>query len=72
MKRRTTSNENRKLVAVIVKCALGVVKKMLINGGFVKLFRAYVGLAKAEKTLPVVRGRRIGDGSWNVLFDSLF
>ena len=37
-----------------------------------KLFRAYVGLAKAEKTLPVVRGRRIGDGSWNVLFDSLF
>ena len=36
MKRRATSSENRKFFAVVVKSALGVVKKMLTNGGFVK------------------------------------
>ena len=72
MKRRATSRENRKFVVVVVKSALGVVKKMLTNGGFVKLLWTYVGLARAGKALAIVRGRRIGDGSRNVLFDSLF
>ena len=55
VKRRATSSENRKFVAVVVKSALGVVKKMLTNGGFVKLLWAYVGLARAGKALTVVR-----------------
>ena len=55
-----------------MKGALVVVKKMLTNGGFVKLLWAYVGLARAGKALAVVRGRMIGDGSRNVLFNSLF
>ena len=71
MKRRATSSENRKFFVVVVKSALGVVK-MLTNGGFVKLLWAYVGLARAGKTLAVVQGRRIGDGFRNVLFNSLF
>ena len=50
MKRRATSSENRKFFVVVVKSALGVVKKMLTNGGFVKLW-AYVGLARAGKAL---------------------
>ena len=68
MKRRATSSENRKFFVVVVKSALGVVKKMLTNGRFVKLLWAYVGLARAGKAFAVVRGRRIGDGSRNVLF----
>ena len=72
VKRRATSSENRKFVVVVVKSTLGVVKKMLTNGGFVKLLWAYVGLARAGKALAVVRGRRIGDESRNMLFDSLF
>ena len=55
-----------------MKGTLDVVKKMLTNGGFVKLFWACVGLASAGKNLAVGRGRRIGDGSRNVLFNSLF
>ena len=72
VKRRATSNENRKCFVAVVKSALDVVKKMLTNGGFMKLLWACVGLARAGKTLAVVRGRRIGDGSRNVLFNSLF
>ena len=72
VKRRATSSENRKFVVVIMKSALGNVKKMLTKGGFVKLLWAYVGRARAEKASAVVRERRIGDGFWNVLFDSLF
>ena len=55
-----------------MKGALGVVKKILTNGGFVKLLWACVVLARAGKTLAVGRGTRIGDGSRNVLFNSLF
>ena len=72
MKRRPTSSESRKFFVAVVKSALGVVKKMLTNGRFVKLLWACVGLARAGKALAVVRGRRIGDGSRNVLFNSLF
>ena len=72
MKRRATSSENRKIFVVVVKNALGVVQKMLTNGGFVKLLWASVGLARARKTLAVGRGRKIGDGFRNVLFISLF
>ena len=72
VKRGATSIENRKFFVAVVKSALGVVKKMLTNGGFVKLLWACVGFARAGKTLAVVQGRRIGDGSRNVLFDSLF
>ena len=72
MKRRATSSENRKFFVAVMKSALGVVKKMLTNGGFVKLLWAYVGLTRAGKALAVVRGRRIGDGSRNMLFNSLF
>ena len=46
MKRRATSSENRKSFVVVVKSVLGVVKKMLTNGGFVKLLWAYVGYAQ--------------------------
>ena len=72
VKRRATSSENRKFFVAVVKSALGVFKKMLTNGGFVKLLWAYVNLARARKTLAVGQGRRIGDGSRNVLFNSLF
>ena len=72
VKRRATSSENRKFVVVVVKSALGVVKEMSANGGCMKLLWANVGLAREGKALAIVRGWRIGDGSWNVLFDSLF
>ena len=72
MKRRATSSENRKFFIAVVKSAFRLVKKMLTNGGFVKLLWACVGLARAGKTLAVERGRRIGDGSRKVLFNSLF
>ena len=64
--------QNLKRVIVVVKSALGIVKKLLINGGFVKLLWASVGLARVGKPFVVVQGRRIGDGSWNMLFDLLF
>ena len=72
MKRRVTLSKNRKFFIIVMKSALGVVKKMLINGGFLKLLWAYVGLARAGKALLVVQGRRIGNGSRNVLFNLLF
>ena len=72
VKGRATSSENRKFFVAVMKGALGVVKKMLTNGGFVKLLWACVVLARAGKTLAVSRGTRIGDGSRNVLFNSLF
>ena len=72
VKRRATSSENRKFFVAVVKSALGVVKKMLTNGGFVKLLWVCVGLARAGKTLVVGRGRMIGDGSRNVLFNLVF
>ena len=49
MKKRANSSENRKFVVVAVKSALGIVKKMLTNGGFVKLLWENVGLARAGK-----------------------
>ena len=49
MKRRATLSENRKFFVAVVKNALGVVKKMLTNGGFLKLLSAYVGFARAGK-----------------------
>ena len=64
--------ENLSLLVAVVKSALGVVKKMLTNGGFVKWLWAYLGFARTGKALAVVEGRRIGDGSRNVLFNSLF
>ena len=71
MKGRATSSENRKFFVAVMEGTLGVVKKMLTNGGFVKLW-AYVVLARAGKTLAVGRGTRIGDGFRNVLLNSLF
>ena len=68
MKGRATSSENRKFFVAVMEGTLGVVKKMLTNGGFVKLLWAYVVLARAGKTLGVGRGTRIGDGFRNVLF----
>ena len=72
MKGRATSSENRKFFVAVMKGALGIVKKMLNNGRFVKLLWACVGLARVGKTLAVGRGTRIGDGSRNMLFNSLF
>ena len=68
VKGRATSSENRKFFVAVMEGTLGVVKKMLTNGGFVKLLWAYVVLARAGKTLAVGRGTRIGDGFRNVLF----
>ena len=62
VKGRATSSENRKFFVAVMEGTLGVVKKMLTNGGFVKLLWAYVVLARARKTLAVGRGMRIGDG----------
>ena len=53
VKGRATSSKNRKFFVAVVKSALGVVKKMLTNGGFVKLLWACVGLAREGKTLLV-------------------
>ena len=72
MKRRATSRENKKFFVAVVKGALGIVKKMLTNGGLLKWLWACVGFARPGKTLAVGRGTRIGDGFWNVLFNSLF
>ena len=72
VKRRETLSKNRKFFVVVVKSALDVVKKMWTNGGFIKLLWACVGFARAGKTLAVGQGRRIGNRSRNVLFNSLF
>ena len=42
---------------------------MLTNGRLVKLLWANVGLSRAGKALVIMQGRRVGNGSWNVLFD---
>ena len=49
----------------------GVVKKMMTDGGFVKL-SGTGGLTRAGKALTDVWGRRIGNRFWDVLFNSLF
>ena len=67
VKGRATTSENRKFFVAVMEGTLGIVKKMLTNGGFVKLLWAYVVLARAGKTLAVGRGTRIGDGFRNVL-----
>ena len=72
VKRRATSRENRKFFVAVVKSAMGVVKKMLTNGGLMKMFWAYVGLTRAGKVLAVERGRRIGDGAVLLLVDNFF
>ena len=72
VKGRATSSKNRKFFVAVMKGALDVVKKMLTNGGFMKLLWACVVLSRAGKTLAVGRGKRIGDRSRNVLFNSLF
>ena len=71
MKGRATSSENRKFFVAVMEGTLGVVKKMLTNGRFVKLLWAYVVLARAGKTLAVGRGTRIGDGFRNVFFKNV-
>ena len=50
---------------------MGVVKKMLTDGGFVKLSATGV-LNRAGKALTDVWSGRIGNRLWNVLFNSLF
>ena len=72
MKGRVTSSKNRKFFIAVMKGALDVVKKMLTTGRFMKLLWACVVLARVEKILAVGGGTRIGDGSRNVLFNSLF
>ena len=62
VKGRATSSENRKFFVAVMEGTLGVIKKMLTNGGFVKLLWANVVFARAGKTLAVGRGTRIGDG----------
>ena len=49
MKGRVTSSKNRKFFVAVMKGALGIVKKMLTNGRFVKLLWACVVLARAER-----------------------
>ena len=48
-----------------------VVKKMLTDGGFMKL-SGTGALTRAGKALTDVWSRRIGNRFWDVLFDSLF
>ena len=50
---------------------LGVVKKMLTNGGFVKLSATGV-LTRAGKAVTDVWSGRIGNRFCDVLYDSLF
>ena len=71
MKRRATSSENRKLIVTVVACAFTIVKQMLTNGGFMEVW-CFVNFACAGKALARAYGYRIGDGSWDVLFDSFF
>ena len=60
-----------KIFVAVMKGALGVIKKMLTNGGFVKLLWACVVLARAGKTLAVGRGTRItGPRAWQNSFNS--
>ena len=49
VKGRATSSENRKFFVAVMEGTLGVIKKMLTNGGFVKLLWANVVLARAGK-----------------------
>ena len=49
MKGRATTSENRKFFIAVMEGTLGIVKKMLTNGGFVKLLWAYVVLARGRK-----------------------
>ena len=53
VKGRATSSENRKFFVAVMKGALGIVKKMLTNGRFMKLLWAFVVLARAGKTLAI-------------------
>ena len=55
-----------------MKSTLGIVKEMWTNGRFVKLLWASVGSVRARKALVIVQGRKIGNGSWNILFDFFF
>ena len=50
---------------------MGVVKKMLTDGRFVKLSATGV-LTRAGKALTDVWSRRVGNRFWDVLFESLF
>ena len=50
---------------------MGVVKKKLTNGGFVKLSGTGV-LTRAGKGLTDVWSGRIANRFWDVLFDSVF
>jgi len=50
---------------------LGVVKKMLTDGGFVKLSATDV-LTRVGKALTDVWSGRVGNRFWDVLFNSLF
>ena len=57
MKRRATSSENGKFFVAVMKGALGVVKKMLTNGGFVKLLWAYLVLQERERLWRLTEAR---------------
>ena len=71
MKWNASSNEDRAFVLIVMKGTLGVVKKMLTDGGIVKLSGTGV-LTRAGKPLTDVWRGRIGNRFWDVLFDSLF
>ena len=52
VKRRATSSENRKFFVAVMEGTLGVVKKMLSNGGFVKLYTRQLLPAIKKDVLP--------------------
>jgi len=59
MKWSASSNEDREFVLIVMSGTLGIVKKMLTDGGFVKLLVTGV-LTRAGKALTDVWSRRIG------------
>jgi len=71
MKWSANLSDDREFVLIVMKGTLGAVKKMLTDGGFVKLSATGV-LTRAVKALTDVWSGRIGNRFWDVLFDSLF
>ena len=71
MKWSASSSEDREFVLIVMEGTLGVVKKMLTTGGFMKLSGTGV-LTRAGKAFKGVWSGRIGNRLWNLLFDSLY
>ena len=71
MKWSARSSEDREFVLIVMYGTLGVVRKMLTDGGFVKLSGTGV-LTGLGRALTVVWSGRIGNRFWDVLFNSLF